>query len=165
MTLHTVSAFKKDYSYSASMIGQVCEILKQNAMHIIKIEIATPDEDMKRSTDLKATVTGGSVAVRTRRPYRTFRDLTIRAHKNGNKTEIHKLREGYGDWYLYAWENEFGILSEWILVDINKMRSSGLLYESRPIQPNKDGVTGFISYSIEELKRCGALVAKKVMSP
>jgi hypothetical protein len=162
MTIYIKPAVKKDFIYAESKIDQVKEILRQNAMKIVKIEAATPDEDMKQSTDLKVNIKGGDVAARVRRPYRTFRDLTIRAYKNGNKTEIDKLREGYADWYLYAWENEFGTLSEWILVDINKMRSSGLLFEQRTVRMNGDGRTGFVTYSIEELVRCGALVAKRI---
>ena len=35
-------------------------------MHIIKVEISTPENDMKYATDLEIQITGGSVAVYVR---------------------------------------------------------------------------------------------------
>lgn len=156
--------FKDNWNFSEKYINDVRDILQANAMHIVKIEVATPEEDMKQATDLKIKITAGDVAVRIRRGKYDFRDITIRAYKNGNKTELHKLREGYGDWYLYAWEdkNQDGI-AEWVLVDINKARS--LFNENKEVKMNKDGNSGFVSYSIEEVRATGALVAHKKNRP
>ena len=127
-------------------------------MHIVNIQVATPEDDMKHSTDLKVTVNSGDIAVRIRRDT-GFRDLTIRA-KNGNaKTELHKLREGFAQWYLYAWTKN-GKISEWILVSIDAMRAAGLFSESRPVKMNTDGYTGFVCYQFHELENAGALIAK-----
>ncbi|MCP4142520.1 MAG: hypothetical protein GY755_19960 [Chloroflexi bacterium] len=152
--------FKKNWDYSESRIDQVKMILQSHAMHIVSIDVATPDADMKQSTDLVVAVKAGSVAVRIRRPYQHYRDLTIRAYCGGKKTEVHKIREGFCKWYLYAWEGKGGILSEWILVDIDKMRSSGLVYQDKKIKMNKDGYTGFINYSLQELSNIDAIVAR-----
>jgi hypothetical protein len=151
--------FQSNWDWHLEYIEQVKEILKNQAMHIVKIEVATPEEDMKQSTDLKIKITAGDVAVRTRRDNCKYRDLTIRAKNGNSKTEIHKLREGYGDWYLYGWTSK-NTISEWILVDLNIMRDYHIFDENRWIHMNTDGYTGFYSYSISELERYNAIVAK-----
>ena len=154
------NAFKENWDFSEKHMPLIKQVLKNNAMYIVKIEIATPEDDMKHSTDLKIHVSSGDVAVRIRRAYMNFRDLTIRA-KNGNaKTEIHKLREGYADWYLYLWTGADDLIADWILVDIQKMREAGLLNENRYIKMNKDGYTGFVAYGIKELESIGALISR-----
>ena len=152
--------FDANWRFSESYMSEIKEILKSNAMHIVKIEVASEQDDKKHSTDLKIRVSSGDVAVRIRRSYQQFRDLTIRAKNGNSKTEIHKLRDGYADWYLYLWTDSGGIC-DWILVDIQKMRDSGMLSEARPVKINNDGYTGFYAYSILELQRVGALVARK----
>jgi hypothetical protein len=153
----------RDWGYAESKMDQVKKILRQNISDIVRIEVATPDEDMKESTDLKITVSTEDIAVRVRRwcSKCSYRDLTIRSfRRGGTKTELAKLREGYGDLYLYAWEDQKGALADWILVDINKMRKTGLLYEDKSTTFNIDGTTGFVAYSITELDKIGALIAK-----
>lgn len=156
------SEFDANWNWQSSFIEDVKTILKSQAMHIIDIQVATPEEDMKQATDLKIKITAGDVAVRIRRNI-PWRELTIRAKNGNSKTEIHKMREGYGDWYLYLW-TEGDKISEWILVDINKMRKEGLLQEQRPIQMNKDGYTGFVKYTIDELESSGCIVAKYLLN-
>ena len=150
--------FQTNWDWQLKQMEDIKDILKSQAIYIIDIEVSTPEEDMKQSTDLKITITTGDIAVRIRRDI-PWRELTIRAFSGGNKTEIHKLRAGYGDWYLYLWTVKNKI-SEWILVDINKMREAGLLSEQRPIIMNKDGYTGFVKYTIPELEYHGCLVAR-----
>lgn len=90
------SEFDANWNWQSSFIEDVKTILKSQAMHIIDIQVATPEEDMKQATDLKIKITAGDVAVRIRRNI-PWRELTIRAKSGNSKTEIHKLREGYGD--------------------------------------------------------------------
>jgi len=162
-TSGVTGGFKVDFAYQEQYLPQVIAILKANATALIAIEVADPDSDMQRATDLNITISSGSVAVRIRRASQShYRDLTIRAYKNGNKTELHKLREGYAKWYLYAWEDTQGQLAEWMLVDIDKMREAELFSENRPIKMNKDGYTGFIAYSIGELSKANAIIAKRI---
>ncbi|MDI9482699.1 MAG: hypothetical protein QM315_05905 [Bacillota bacterium] len=156
----TSETFKQNWDWQLAYIEQVKQILKSQAMHIVNIEIASPEEDMKQSTDLKIKITAGDVAVRIRRDNIKYRDLTIRAKNGNSRTEIHKLRDGFGDWYLYAWTIG-GKITEWILVDIGIMRLNDLFAETRPITMNKDGYTGFVTYPIQELQRYGAVVASK----
>lgn len=152
--------FRMNWNWQLQLMDDIKEILRGQAMHIVDIEVATPEEDMKQATDMKIKITAGDVAVRIRRDIK-WRELTIRAKYGDSKTEIHKLREGYGDWYLYVW-TVGNKISEWIIVDINKMRKTGLLFEERPIKMNKDGYTGFVKYTIPELEDAGCIVAKAI---
>ena len=153
-----MNPFRNNWIFSEQHIGEVKKILKSQAMHIVNSEVATPEDDMKHSTDLKVTVTAGDIAVRIRRDT-GFRDLTIRAKSGNARTEIHKLRDGFAQWYLYAWTKN-GKISEWILVSIEAMRTAGLLSESRPVKMNTDNYTGFVCYQFWELESANALVAK-----
>ena len=98
--------FSKNWDYSQRHIPEMIKIIKQNAMHLLKISIADKEKDTREATDLVFEVDGGTVAVRTRRcEERYYRDFTIRKLSMwGNKTELDKLREGFAKWYLYAWE-------------------------------------------------------------
>lgn len=156
-----MTEFKDNWNFSEKYMPQVCEVLRANAIYLIDIRVASEQDDVHHSTDLNVNVTGGNVAVRIRRNNKTFRDLTIRAYKGGHKTEIDKLREGFADWYLYAWEGINNTFDDWILVDINILRKSGMLNQNRYITMNTDGDSGFVTYSIPELVSCGALTARK----
>ena len=150
-----------DWEWSDAHLEEVIDILKANSMHMLSIKLATPDEDMSRSTDLVMTVEGGNVAVRVRRQkyHSTFRDLTIRAWRSsGVKTELQKIIDGFGRWYLYAWADDNGII-DWLLVDLNKLRGSDLF--DRPYIINKDNTTGFIAIKDSELKEAGCLIAER----
>lgn len=152
--------FNKNWDWQLQHIEQIKEILRNQAMHIVNIEVASPENDMKHATDLEVHVTGGNIAVRIRRDI-PWRDLTIRA-KNGNaQTEIHKLREGYADWYLYAWTVKNQV-SDWLLADLNVMRTKGCFDENRPVIMNRDGYTGFVKYSLQELKNYSAVIATNI---
>jgi len=155
-----MNQFNDNWSFSEKYMPQVRDILRANAIHLVSIEVASKQDDLHHSTDLNIKVTGGCVAVRIRRSNKTFRDLTIRAYKGGYKTEIDKLREGFADWYLYAWEGQNNNFDDWILVDINILRRAGMLDQSRRVTMNTDGNSGFVAYSIQELIECGALIAR-----
>jgi hypothetical protein len=132
------------------------DILKQNAMHIMSVAIADKEKDMKHATDMIISVTGGDVAVRIRK-YRyydkRFRDFTIRSRsRGGGNTELDKLRAGFGDWYVYAWLNAArSSFVGWMLLDIEKMRKSGMLARDMKEIPNRDG-TRFVNFSICDLR-------------
>lgn len=155
--------FKQNWTFSEKYMPQIKLILAKHAGKFLQIEVATMDEDMTQGFDLNIIANNKSkIAVRIRRADITFRDITIRALNGGHKTEIHKLRDGYGDWYLYAWESTDGRITEYALIDIHKARL--LFTADRNVIPNKDGKTGFYKYSIEEIIKCGALIAYETKS-
>jgi len=151
--------FQQNWDFSQKHMPAIIDILQNNLKQIVKIEIASQEDDMKRSTDLKIKLTTGDVAVRIRRKASKYRDLTIRGFNDGWETEIHKLRKGYADFYLYLWECDDESVCDWVLVDIGQMRSTGLLYMEKEIKMNWDGKTGFISFSLAELHEHKAIIS------
>jgi hypothetical protein len=121
--------------------------------YFFDIEDATFEKDTQEATDLIIKLSGGDVAVRVRGYKYSYPDgkplafdLSIRwRSRYGLKTEIDKLREGFGRWYFFAiaHPNEDG-LCDGCLIDLNKMRSSGILQDEKlwQINPNTDGTAG-----------------------
>lgn len=147
-----MSAFANDFTWQEKFYPLVKSILVQNAMKIIDIKIADANADMKQATDFVVSVKGGTVAVRIRRNVaNAYRDITIRSRRpNGVETELQKIRRGFADYYLYIWTNNNNVL-DWWLVDVNKMRSSGVFDLPRKEIWNKDGSSAFIAIQRNEL--------------
>lgn len=152
--------FNNNFRFQDQFQKQVESILLDNAKHIMTIRLATAIEDTKQSTDMVMRIEAGvTVAVRVRRPNCQHRDLTIRSRAyGGGNTEIHKLIEGWGDWYIYAWSNPQGLIDEWMLVNLHKVRQGNLLTKPRKAITNYDG-TAFVNIGIEELYNSGALTS------
>jgi len=151
------NTFIDNWKFQQDYYEQVKTILKNNSMIFVKVEIADIELDKKQATDFIVIIDGGEIAVRIRRANCKYRDLTIRSVNNGYKTEIDKIREGFGRYYLYCWEDEGKEIKSWILVDLNKLRETKLM-ENRVNIPNYDG-TEFIAISIDELYRNDCLIA------
>lgn len=149
------------------------QMIKIVEMHLIwehntinvDIQIADEYKDTKECTDLIATIDNKQydIAMRVRNKKYKYRDLTIRTQTNAHGiTEIDKLLAGYGKYYIYGWENNAGIIDEFIIVDIDKMRpllkkkNKAKWYKSNP-----DG-TGFLPLDIEELEMYDAILYKKL---
>lgn len=151
--------FKSNFAWQAGLLDSVRAILKQNAMHFVSFEIASDEQDMKQATDMVLRTTSkATISVRCRRGHIAFRDLTIRARSRyGYKTERDKLREGWGDWYLYAWDTGAG-LTDWVLADLHAIRAAHLLERPYVVRPNNDG-TAFIAIPLRDLASAGAITA------
>jgi hypothetical protein len=111
--------------------------------------------DTRRSTDVRIKTRGGDVCLRVRRNI-GYRDLTIRwSVPSGYPTEIDKLRKGDGDWFFYFWTDDNDVISDWWIIDIEKMRHAGMLERRWPIKPNDDG-SSFIIVDYDSLQdaRC-----------
>jgi len=151
--------WQNDKAWADQFTRQIVEILRHNSAHILKIEVAPMEADSLHATDMIITVTGGNVAVRVRRDT-SYRDFTIRsARASGTKTELQKLREGFGDWYLYAW-SQGDRITEWMLLDLHRIRQQGLLNREWPERLNKDGRTSFIAIPISVLALNACIVTK-----
>jgi hypothetical protein len=97
------------------------------------------------------------ISVRIRKNYYLkFKDFTIRAKsQNNGTTEIHKLKNGLGKIYFYAWLNDSGTkLADWIIVNIEKIRNK---LDEGIYRKNIDE-TAFLFYSIDFLKKNNALI-------
>lgn len=137
------------------------DILERNSMNFLSMEVSSEAKDTQEATDMIIKIEGGDVALRVREPSCKFRDFTIRSRSRyGKKTEIHKLKEGFGDWYLYGWGDGFSLVNEYVLIDLDKVRDFGLLDVERQEIPNGDG-TKFINIPLGELQMFGCVVSKQ----
>ena len=138
------------------------EILHRHSRLIFSLSQSTSEQDMTEGFDYAITFDKVQIAVRNRayKYFADYGDFTIRAQsKMKNKTEIHKIKEGCGDVYLYAWKNQHDTnLYCYLLIDLNKLRSSGVLYKNRRLIPNIDG-TKFISITLHELHKADCILA------
>lgn len=144
-------SYQRDREYADSLNPEINRVLKACAHKIIQIEVASDEADKERATDFEIRVVGGTIAARVRRNC-DFRDLTIRASRpTGVKTELEKIRKGYGDWYLYAWERH-GQFEDWMLVCLKRVRQFGLLDEPGRIYNPSDG-TSFLRIDAKKLHK------------
>jgi hypothetical protein len=157
---------RQDFNWQERFYPFVKKVLADNAIKIVCIEVAPPEQDMKQATDFIVHIKGGMVAVRIRRDVaNNYRDLTIRSKRpSGVETELQKIKKGFADFYLYIWTSKDSII-DWWLVDINKMRIAGLFDAPRREIWNKDKSSAFIAIAINELQRVGALIAKMIYPP
>lgn len=152
----------RQIEYKENIIKEIKQILLDHSDIFINVEIATPIEDTKYATDFVVNILNKNIAVRVRDPDCRYRDFTIRAKAEYNgRTEIHKIKEGYGDIYLYCWKDESDKINEYIIIDINELRNSNLLNIERRIIMNNDD-TGFINIGINELENENCLLVKKL---
>lgn len=150
-----MSLFKEDMRFSEKIMPTVKKFIAYNAARIVKINDATAEEDMEFASDL--VIYGAKIAVRTRKDNVKFRDLTIRASRPyGTKTELEKIKQGYSDFIFYAWTKGLSI-TEYVIVDSEILRQSGLLNKVLPSMKNADGTT-FVFLALPDIKKCGALV-------
>lgn len=156
--------FQENWNWQQGYLPEVRRILTAHVLSFVSVNVATPYQDLNQATDMVVTLEGRrTIAVRLRRAHYTFRDLTLRAYnKNSTSpTELQKIRAGYADIYLYGWTEGFRI-AEWMLVDLNRLRASGLLNQSHRVQYNTDGGTGFVSLAYRDLKRLNCLIAERI---
>lgn len=161
-----------NFEFERQKLPQVLGILKRHAMSIVRFDIADSEQDTKQATDLTVTLKGGAVGVRVRRfasTSRQYRDWTIRFRSQyGNATEIHKLRDGWGDFYLYAWEDDHGELREYMLFDLHQVRAEGLLDPSciymKSVRSNRgmNDNTAFVTIPARELQERGCMVVHTI---
>lgn len=121
---------------------------------------STKKEDMKECTDSVYEGHGVRIAHRVRRVSNTGskRDFTIRwSCTSGVKTEIDKLPESDLKLYAYAWESE-GRIIEYILIDVPKFVSSGLIEKPCQIRRAYSDGNEFACYSIHRIQDAGCLI-------
>lgn len=153
---------KSDWDWSDQYIDQAKGILLLNISGMVDIKTASVDKDLSQSTDIVFTFKDGDIAVRIRRDDCTYRDLTIRySRSSGVETEASKIKRGFARWYLYGWTNNTKLISEWMIVDLDKVRKHNLL-DNRSPKPNTDGKTQFIYVGYKELLRYDCLIAYKI---
>lgn len=123
---------------------------------------ATLKEDTEQGFDAVLSFPDVKIPIRIRKhEYLKYMDLTIRSKsKYNNKTEIDKLKEGFGDYYFYAWTDETktskgnnNILT-YMILDLSVFRNTVLENPSIKDKPNFDG-TCFNTYTMKQLQDNG----------
>ena len=114
-------------------------------------------EDTQHATDLMIlTAKDKRIAVRIRRNGYAMRypnQFTIRSFANGCKTEIHKIRDGFGDYFFYGHSSDdnTSAIGKWMFLDLDVFRD-----EERSIKPhdvvNRDGTRGY-AYDVTRFSR------------
>lgn len=161
---------EKELSRELSFASYIEEVLANSAgeiqaagIKVFTLQKATAKDDMENGFDFVFMMGNFTVPVRIRKPDCRYRDFTIRTQaRGGGRTEIHKLTEGAGDVYFYAWTalvNNIETIVEWWLIDLHKLRRVGLLNLRRKSTLNGDG-TAFISIKKHELDFFNCIIAK-----
>lgn len=124
----------------------------------VRIDPAPQFDDQHLATDVLMFGTL-RIALRVRAgKSSTFRDIALRSHlRSGAATEIHKIRKGYGDYYLYCWTADGKLITEWILIDLDKFREALEYGLEGDCHINPDG-SAFNTYDIAELVNYGCCV-------
>lgn len=160
--------YQHDRRWGDSYAEQMKTILQPLMPYCVILEVAPIEEDNKRATDFIVKMKGGSIAARIRRPWYEYRDLTIRSRRdNGTKTELAKIKEGHAFRYFYGWTDEKQMISEWMLIDLSRLRQSGLLERQWREYPNKDkdgkpDGTWFIAIPFHELEKAGCVLKSQI---
>lgn len=153
-------SWQNDKARADKFLPSIRSILRKNLMKLVKVREGTDDEDQKQATDYVIEIEGGTVCARCRDHKTGFRDITIRAARaSGVKTELTKLRDGFGKYYLYIWGDLVtGQVYQYVLFDIDKIRAAGLISEQREIKWNRDGKSGFVTIQLGELADAFAII-------
>ena len=118
-----------------------------NPYERVRVIKSSQTEDQEKAFDMKFA-SDGSIAIRSRRiAFNKYKDITLRSQSpHDHKTEVDKLKEGFGQVYIYGWE--YG--KDWIFFDIEGLRKYKLLEIQRKQFKNEDGHK-FISIKVHEL--------------
>jgi hypothetical protein len=149
--------WEHDKRWSDAYLGHCKEILGR-----ILICAAPIEEDQEHNTDLIVLrMDSVRVGCRIRREsyyYRYPYEFTVRtARPSGAKTELAKILEGWGQFFLYAFAKaDNNRLLAWTLVDLNAFRLwyfRQLYAGKRPGEPqtNADGSASFLGFDVRLL--------------
>ena len=162
----TQPKFDQDFAWQRGLIPEIKRIL---ANYLICE--APAEEDMQHNTDLIVLrLDTVRVACRMRRyGYldRYANEFTIRVSRpSGDKTELAKILEGWGDYVFYGFASDDGSeLASWMLGNLRVFRlwhHKQLWSGRRPgeAKNNRDGSSNFRAYDLADLPE-GFIVARK----
>lgn len=150
-----MKSWEKDKKESDIYLGEIKQII---GMHLI----GEPpiEEDRERNTDLVVLkMDSVRIACRVRtEDYYSQKDykneFTIRTSRpSGQKTELRKVIEGWGDYMFYGFGNGQMLIC-WHLLDLKVFRSYFFNMAMRskvPREiPNRDGSSGFMPFKIND---------------
>lgn len=140
---------------------EIERVVRSVAGDIVEVRQANDEEDQKHATDYVITVASGTIACRVRgwKHWQKWGDVTLRSSRPlGTKTELQKIREGNGRWYLYAWVKPDNTFGSWVFIDLDAVRKTDLLANNHHIE-NKDRSSTFISLKLPDLDQSSCILS------
>ena len=147
-------AVNHDWNYADGFLKHAMSVCGQQLMTASPMEI-----DCEEASDIIFIRSGrGDIAFRVRRPGYFSQypyDITFRsARERGVLTELDKILDGKGEWFLYGFASADGCtMDQWVFLDLSTFRSMilrGVVKRSKLV-PNGDG-TWFEPYDVRILK-------------
>ncbi len=155
-----MNQFQVDLSWQKQYEPTYSQIIGKSLSKLTQIRVmpASEMQDMKMACDVTFTIRSLSqtLGCRMRRSNVIPTDLTLRAWRSsGVTTELEKIKSGCGDFYFYGWalHDQRQQIRTWMIIDLAKLRHSGLLDDLEAI-PNKDHTTSFVALRFHELHDC-----------
>jgi len=151
-------SYESDRGWSDRFIPQIKPIL---GMYLIGE--ATESQDALENTDLIVlTLDRVRIGCRVRRHgyYEEYKnEFTIRANRpSGNKSELGKIVEGWGDYLFYGFADDEGSrLLAWRLLDLSVFRLwfNRAMYKGKPYPwqqiANNDGSSEFFAFDVRSI--------------
>lgn len=149
-----------DWSIQPEYREEIFDILEENLDKLINIRESSFWEDVSQATDAVIELRPVAVRIRNTTPYEFGKipDVTIRSSCRGAKTELDKIKSGWGEVYLYCWKN----IEDYILYDIKKLRQNDFFTSLDKEEISNDDGTGFITISLPELQRYSSVIKSTV---
>lgn len=157
----SMKPWQTDKQFSDIYLTKIKRSLGEFLIHEASIE-----EDMLHNTDLIVLNIGAvRIGCRIRREKYYFdacyrKQFTVRCSRpSGNKTELEKIMEGWGDYLFYGFGGDDGELLGWSIIDLAVFREFVIFMRTRcncepGIQmPNSDGSSDFRAYSWDDIPR------------
>lgn len=156
------SGFQVRKRFSDRFMVQAKKIVRELGRTPMDVLDGTPEQDLYYATDLYIPCCDGGVGVRVRRGGKLVQstDFTVRATiVSGGKTELHKLKDGHCQFYLYSWADRANRhIERWMFLDMERMRQSELLQHPRQGRITQPDST-WVYWTFEDLDRNGVVLA------
>ena len=146
---------KKRFDFGNQFIQEIKTIIARNFYaSTAEVEDATKEEDCLEATDLKLGDLRFMVRVRRASQIQYKGQFTLRHDpRPGHKTELQKVRQGWGDYMIYGFADAGGKkLSEWIIVDLGAWRYQTREHYGEIAPPTRRDVSGdcsFFAFNVE----------------
>ncbi len=159
--MNALRQFKASKAAADAYLQDVLNILYGlPASAFIEFSVADDDDDRKRATDILCSLASVRVGWRVRQDDPRYRaDVAFRhSRASGAPTEFQKLVAGYPDLCIYLWASD-GAVVRHVVIDCDRLRSSGLLEDPRII-PTPDGGTLAV-VALDDLRARGCIIAER----
>lgn len=157
-------ATREDWNWAQEYERACGHLVREWMIQKITVDPADIVDDMTKAKDIQISFElfkkgSADIACRCRRiSVDKYGDITIRSGRpSGMKSELQKIKEGHGDYMVYGWIPGKHI-EAYCIVDLDRMRQSGVLEQKRQTRWNKDWSSCFVFLSINELRQTGCLV-------